>query len=118
MLRKPLMPVSFNVCDFEQLVDYNAIVSSAESSPAQCPVLYRHSTVRHSSLLRFGQTVTPESPDDANTAVVDRVPLPESPKSPMVTDRPHSQAYPTVESEVDDETELGTLPFQYPVDEL
>ena len=112
------MLVSFNVCDFEQLIDRNAIVLSAESSPTQGPVLYRHSTVRHSSLLRFGQTITPESPDDASTTVVDQVPLPESPKSHMVTYGPHSQTYPGVESEADDETEPGILPFQYPVDEL
>src|ERR1700733_3020487 len=103
------MLVSFNVCDFEQLVDRNVIVSSAESSPAQGPVLYRHSTVRHSSLLRFGQTITPESPDGGSTTVVDRVPPSESPESPMVTHKPHSQAYPGVESEADGETEPGIL---------
>jgi hypothetical protein len=112
------MLVSFNVCDFEQLVDRNVIVSSAESSPARGPVLYRHSTVRHSSLLRFEQTITPESPDGGSTTVADRVPLSESPKSPMVTYKPHSQAYPGVESEADGETEPGNLLFQYPVDEL
>jgi hypothetical protein len=94
------------------------IVSSLEPSPAQGPILYRHSTVRHTSLLRFGQTITPGSPDDASTTKVDRFPLLKSPKSHVVTYRPRSQTYTEVESEADDETEPGTPPFQYPVDEL
>jgi hypothetical protein len=112
------MLVSFHVCDVEQPVDHNVIVPSPESSSAQGPVLYRHSTVRHSSLLRFGQTITPESPDGASTTKVDRFPLPKSPKSHVVTYRPRSQTYTGVESEADDEAEPGTPPFQYPVDEL
>jgi hypothetical protein len=112
------MPVSFHVCDVEQLVDCNAIVSSPESSPAQGPVLYRHSTVRHTSLLRFGQTITPESPDSVSAINVDRLPLPKSPKSHVVTYRPRSQTYTGLKSEADDEAEPGTPPFQYPVDEL
>jgi hypothetical protein len=110
--------VSFNVCDFERFIDRNVIVSSTESPAAQGTVLYRHSAVKHSSLLRFGQTITPEPLDDASTTVVDRVLLPESSKSYVVTYSPRSQTYPGVESEVDDETGPGTLPFQYPVDEL
>ena len=94
------------------------IASSPESSPAQGPVLYRHSTVRQGSLLRFGQTITPESPDGASTTKFDQSPLPKSPKSHMVTYRPRSQTYTGSESEADEETEPGTLPFQHPVDEL
>jgi len=112
------MLVSFHVCDVEQLVDHNVIASSPEPPPAQGSVLYRHSTVRHGSLLRFGQTITPESSDGASTTKVDRFPLPKSPKSHMVTYRPRSQTYTGVESEADDETEPSTFPFQYPVDEL
>lgn len=112
------MLVSFHVCDVEQLVDRVVIVSSPESSPAQGPVLYRHSTVRHGSLLRFGQTITPESPGGASTTKVDRFSLPSPPKSHVVTYRPRSQTCTGVESEADDETEPGTPPFQYPVDGL
>jgi hypothetical protein len=112
------MLVSLHVCHIQQLVDHNMIVSSPESSPALGPVLYRHSKVRHSSLLRFGQTITPESSDGASTTEADPVPLPESSKPRVVTYRPRSQTFPRVESEADNETEPGTPPFQYPVDEL